>query len=253
MFSPLPPRRNGISAACLALTALLIGCAKPPAPPPAPALELVLEVPNAEDVKAAVPILAKRLESLGPKGAVVEPADKGSGNRQIRVLLPPVDDTSVIKGLLNTKAIFQVSEVKAGPFGSKEETAQSADTVAVVERKPQAPARVFLVSSQPLLSNSDVESSSASRDPNGPDWIASIRLKPAAAERLGAYTESHSGKSVAILLDDLALSVPTIMGKVESPLVVSGMKELEAKGLVLMLTLGPQPASVTFLQERTLR
>lgn len=248
----LPLRRNGSSIVWLAMTTLFVaGCAKAPAP--APALELVLEVPTAEDAKAAVPILAKRLEDLGPKDAVVEPGDKSSGNRQIRVLLPPVDDTSVVKGLLVAKAIFQVSEVKAGPFGSKEEAVPSADAVAVVERKSGAPARVFLVSSQPLLSNADVVSSSASRDPNGPDWMVSIRLKPDAAARLGAYTQSHSGKSVAITLDDLAFSVPTIMGKVESPLIVSGLKELEAKGLALMLTVGPQPAPVTFLQERTLR
>jgi preprotein translocase subunit SecD len=223
-------------------------------------IELILQAPRAEDAHASVDILRKRLNSLEIHGTV-EPLSASPEERSIRVLLPALDDLAAVNSALVDPALFQVSAIKGGPFGSREEALNSYRgvlpndvSIAPEETPAQSGTRSwYAVGTSPQLENRDLESISAEPGLNDSQWRVSFTLKRDASQRFANYTQSHIGDRVALTLDGAVHTAPTIQSRIDGKAEVSGMTEADAKRWAVLLKSGSLPAKLEILEERVRR
>jgi preprotein translocase subunit SecD len=77
-------------------------------------------------------------------------------------------------------------------------------------------------------------------------------LSPDAAKRFGPFTEQHIGQDMAIVLEKSVYSAPVIKGKIEDSGEIEGnFSQQSAHDLALVLRAGALPASIKYLEERT--
>jgi preprotein translocase subunit SecD len=221
-------------------------------------LELVLQVPRAEGVQPTIDVFKKRLKLLNIQG-IAERFSDAPGDRQIRVKLPPVDDMQGVKGALVVRAVFEVREVKDGPFSSQEEVRKKystlpPNTAIVPQRDPASPSspQAFLVSADALLGNSDLQDAIAAADESGQGWRVDFNLKRAGSEKFGAYTQANIGQRIALLLDGVAWTTPVIQSRIDGKGYITGMKEPEARAWAILLNSGPLPMDVEILEEHVI-
>jgi preprotein translocase subunit SecD len=80
----------------------------------------------------------------------------------------------------------------------------------------------------------------------------SFTLSTEAARRFGPFTEENIGKPMAIILDHKVQTAPTIQSRIEDQGRITGrFGEQEANDLALVLRAGALPASIVYLEERT--
>jgi preprotein translocase subunit SecD len=83
-------------------------------------------------------------------------------------------------------------------------------------------------------------------------WQINFTLSPDAAKRFGPFTQQNLGRQMAIVLDHRVTSAPTIQGKIEDTGEITGnFSEESAHELALTLRAGALPASIKYLEERT--
>ena len=76
-------------------------------------------------------------------------------------------------------------------------------------------------------------------------------LKQDAAVRFGAFTEANIGRPMAIILDGRVMSVATIQGRITDSGQITGITREEMLDQVITLKSGALPASMDYLEERT--
>ena len=77
-------------------------------------------------------------------------------------------------------------------------------------------------------------------------------LSADAAKRFGPFTEQHIGQDMAIVLENSVYSAPVIKGKIEDSGEIEGnFSQGTAQDLALVLRAGALPASIKYLEERT--
>jgi preprotein translocase subunit SecD len=83
-------------------------------------------------------------------------------------------------------------------------------------------------------------------------WDTGFSLRPDGAERFGRFTESHVGGRLAIVLDNVLLSAPTIQSRIANEGRITGASsQQDAADLALNLRSGALPASAKVIEERT--
>ena len=83
-------------------------------------------------------------------------------------------------------------------------------------------------------------------------WQVNFTLSPEAAQRFGPFTQRNIGRQMAIVLDHRVYSAPVINGKIEDSGMIEGSFSQEsAHDLALVLRAGALPASIKYLEERT--
>ena len=81
----------------------------------------------------------------------------------------------------------------------------------------------------------------------------SFTLNREGARKFGEVTSQNIGRSLAILLDNRVESAPVIQGRIADEGRISGVfTQEEASDLALILRSGALPASLTYLEERTI-
>jgi len=109
----------------------------------------------------------------------------------------------------------------------------------------------YLVKREDLFTAVDV--ASAQPAANGEPFIEFV-LKGEAAERLATFTREHSGRTVAILLDDQVISTSQIQGAIVDGVGrLSGDFDAEgAANIARIVASGPLPAPLTIIEERSI-
>jgi preprotein translocase subunit SecD len=92
-----------------------------------------------------------------------------------------------------------------------------------------------------------------SKTGNDNDYQISFSLKPAGAQKFGAWTGANVGAYMAVVLNDQIKSAPYIKGQIFDSGEISGkFTKRTADDLVLTLKSGALPARVTYEEERTI-
>src|SRR4029434_8909528 len=76
-------------------------------------------------------------------------------------------------------------------------------------------------------------------------------LKQDAATRFGNFTQTNLGRPMAIVLDNRVMSVATIQGRITDNGQITGINREEMIDTVITLKSGALPASMDYLEERT--
>jgi preprotein translocase subunit SecD len=111
----------------------------------------------------------------------------------------------------------------------------------------------YLVQRPPVVTGRDLRSATENRNTEMPgQWQINFVLSNDAAKRFGPFTEQNRGRQMAIVLEHQVYSAPTIQSRIEDQGRIDGnFSQESAHDLALVLRAGALPASIKYLEERT--
>ena len=201
--------------------------------------------------------IERKINGLGVRESSVQPTGRSEAEADLLVQLPGVDDPAHVKALLQTQAVLEWDEVKDGPFASREEGMSKHGGIMPLNTKlvPSLPrggqASWYLVSRSPVVRGTDIRDAHAAQGELN-RWETNFVLTQDAAKRFERYTEANIGNRAAIVVDGQVISAPTIQARISDTGRITGAAtQEEASDLALNLRAGSLPASVIYLEERT--
>ena len=212
----------------------------------------------------ALETITRRINALG----LTEPtiAFTGRGDNEILVQLPgegdPTRAKSVIQagGQLQLKLLADEATYPSQPAALAAHGGILPAGTEVVPGKsentaPGQPVQTvyYLLNRTPIVSGQDLVSASPQPSSTNPgQYEVLFHLSTSAAARFGPFTEANVGHRMAIVLDNKVDTAPVIQSRIEDQGTITGnFSEDSAKDLALVLRAGALPASIKYLEERT--
>ena len=212
-------------------------------------------------VQQAIETIRNRIDQLGVSEPVIQ--EHGLGDYQILVQLPGVDDPARVKEIMQSTAMLEIRQAVGGPFPSEQAAMQAnggvlpPDTVlmkgsALHPQEGQENGEVYwLISRSSAVSGNDLRTADASHDENGRADV-NFSLTGDGGRRFAAFTGSHVGDKLAVVLDNRVKSVATIQEQIHDQGRITGsFSPQETQDLALTLRSGALPAGIKYLQEVT--
>ena len=208
--------------------------------------------------------IRRRIDQLGLREPVIEPY--GQGENEIIVELAGEGDPTQAKDIISKGGQLEVRLVEdTHPYSSQAEAlaAHSGILPPNTELLPGKSSSAngaagagevwWLVSTTAQITGRDLRTARAQRSTQRPPYYdVGFNLTTDAGTRFGQFTEPNIGKSIATILDHKVELVATLNGKIEDQGVIEGtFTEQEATDMALVLEAGALPASITYLEERT--
>jgi preprotein translocase subunit SecD len=111
----------------------------------------------------------------------------------------------------------------------------------------------YVLSRAPIVTGRDLRSAVENRATQNPgQWQINFTLSPDASHRFGPFTEQNINRQMAIVLQHRVYSAPVIHGRIDDTGVIEGnFSQDSAHDLALVLRAGALPASIKYLEERT--
>ena len=111
----------------------------------------------------------------------------------------------------------------------------------------------YLLDRAPVITGRDLRSATENRSTNNPgQYQVNFSLSAEAAKRFGPFTEQNKGSQMAIVLEKRVYSAPVINGRIDDSGEITGsFSQDTAHDLALVLRAGALPASIKYLEERT--
>ena len=211
-----------------------------------------------DTVTQSIHTIGRRIDGLGLAETSVRPRGRSDAEGEILVELPGVDDPARIKQILETTAMLELVEVKEGPFASQEQgLAKFGGVLPLNTRWVKGAARgdaagsYWLLSRTPVVTGRDLRDARPQQGELG-RWETGFVLTQDAARRFARFTEANVGNRLAIVLDSLVVSAPTIENRIEDQGRITGAPTQQAASdLALNLRAGSLPAGIKMLEERT--
>lgn len=215
----------------------------------------------ARTLETSIETIRERIDKLG----VAEPTIQkyGLGENQILVELPGVDDPARVEDVIQSTAKLEIHAVTGGPYASDQDALQANNGVLPADSilmrgaaSSGSPEQVWLLKRVSEVEGTDFRDAQPSTDQNGRPNIT-FTLTTEAGDRFYKYTSEHSSTSatpgsMAIVLDNKVREVAGINSAIrDRGEIVGGFTKQQAADLSLMLRTGALPASISFLETRT--
>ena len=210
--------------------------------------------------------IARRINELGLTEPAIQPRGGRNAN-EILIQLPGVGDPAEAKrviqdvGQLELKLVEDPSTYPSAAAYMAQHTVLPPGTELVRGKtEVRGPNGVpdntevwYLLDRAPVITGRDLRSAVETRSTSNPGmWQVDFTLSQEAAPRFGRFTQENIGRQMAIVLDHRVTSAPTIQGKIEDRGEITGnFSEESAHELALTLRSGSLPASIKYLEERT--
>ena len=206
-----------------------------------------------EAVRQALQTIERRVNELGVSEPIVAP--HGIGGDQILVQLPGVSDVARAKALIRSTSQLELKLVEEGPAASREALLAARNGVLppdmeVVTEPGGAEPFYYLVRRVAAVTGRDLRNARPSLDEYNQPAV-SFTLNREGARKMGEVTSANLGRGLAIILDGQVRSAPTIQGRITDSGQITGVGQQEAEDLQITLRSGALPASLTYLEERT--
>jgi preprotein translocase subunit SecD len=208
-------------------------------------------------VTQAIETIRNRIDALGVSEPTIQ--EHGLGQYQILVQLPGVDDPGRVKDIMQSTAMLEIKQSLSGAFQSEQEALQSKgglvppDAVLLSGQCASAPGQTWcFVSRSSAVSGKDLRGANESTDQNGQPAVH-FDLTNEGGQRFFTFTSAHVGDSLAVVLDNRVQEVANIKEPIRDSGEISGgrMTAQQAKDLAMILRSGALPASIKYLEERT--
>jgi preprotein translocase subunit SecD len=209
-------------------------------------------------VTQSIGTIRNRIDALGVSEPTIQ--EHGLGQYQILVQLPGVDDPERVKEIMQNTAMLEIKQVTGGPYPSQAAALQAnnglipADQLLVQGNTLGGRAegeQWYLVSRVSAISGKDLRHADPSTDQNGqPD--VNFQLTRDGGQRFFNFTSAHVKDSLGVVLDGKVREVATIDEPIRDQVQIRGhMDSQAAKDLSMILNSGALPASIRYLEERT--
>ncbi len=207
-------------------------------------------------VRQALQTIRNRVDGYGVSEPVIQ--RQGLTGDRLLVQLPGVENPERVKALLRSTALLELKTVVAGPALTRQELiAASGGSMApnteLLAAKPEdgLPVGFYVVQEEPVVTGRDLRTARMSQDELGLPAV-SFTLNADSARKFSEYTGANIGRQLAIVLDNEIYSAPVIEGRIASNGQISGRFTVaEAEDLALVLRSGALPASIRYLEERS--
>ncbi len=210
-------------------------------------------------VRQGLETIRNRVDQFGVSEPLIQ--RQGIEGDRIVVQLPGVDDPARVKDLIRSTAFLEIKPViRAAP--TEEALLQTSggkvpeDGEVITGDIEDLEGRIsgkeyYLVKRASVVSGRDLRNARRSQDQYGQPAV-SFTLNPEGANKFGSYTASHIGDRMAIVLDAKVRSAPVIRGHITDSGIIEGNFTVQgSEDLALVLRAGALPASITYLEERT--
>ena len=208
----------------------------------------------------------RRINALGLTEPTIQ--RRGRNDNEILVQLPGEGDPSRAKAVIQAGGQLELRLVEDPRSYSSQSEALSAHAGILPPGTELMPGRSetrtasgapeqgevwYLVSRAPIVTGRDLRNATESRNTNNPgQWQVNFVLSSEAARRFGPFTETNKGKQLAIVLEHRVYSAPVINGRIDDNGMIEGnFGQESAHDLALVLRAGALPASIKYLEERT--
>jgi preprotein translocase subunit SecD len=207
----------------------------------------------------------RRINALGLTEPTIQ--RRGRNDNEILVQLPGEGDPSRAKAVIQAGGQLELRLVEDPRSYSSQSEALSAHGGILPPGTELMPGRSetrsasgtpegevwYLVSRAPIVTGRDLRNATESRNTNNPgQWQVNFVLSSEAARRFGPFTETNKGKQLAIVLEHRVYSAPVINGRIDDNGMIEGnFGQESAHDLALVLRAGALPASIKYLEERT--
>jgi preprotein translocase subunit SecD len=189
-------------------------------------------------------IIRRRVDEAGTR----EPTIQRQGTDRILIQVPGLGSAQELKDLIGTPALLTFQTVVGetsnpnGNAGIGNELVQAADnekTYYILERAP-------------VVTGEDLTDAQPAFDQNGRPAV-NFRFNTSGAKKFGQYTTDNIGEPFAIVLDKQVISAPRIQSAITggSGIITGDFDVTESTRLSTLLRAGSLPASLIFLEERT--
>ncbi|HUK54502.1 MAG TPA: protein translocase subunit SecD [Candidatus Binatia bacterium] len=221
---------------------------------------------RSDALRQSVETIRRRIDQLGLTEPVV--SEQGRGQDEILVQLPGEGDPAQAKRIIQQGGQLELRLVVGTRTYTSQADAYQANNGVLPpntellpgreERAPGQPASPsdvwYLVERYAPVTGRDLRGAKTVPSSDYPgNYEVSFSLSNAAAKRFGAFTEANVNRQMAIILDRRVYTAPVIQSRIEDQGRITGRFGLqEANDLALVLRSGSLPASIKYLEERTI-
>ncbi|MGA7291897.1 MAG: protein translocase subunit SecD, partial [Terriglobales bacterium] len=211
-------------------------------------------------VSQAIETIRNRIDQLGVSEPVIQ--EHGLGDYQILVQLPGVDDPARVKEIMQSTAMLEIKQSLGGPYPSQDAALQDhggvlpPDTVllpgkSIGSANGESTQSWYLISQASAVTGRDLRTAEPTTDENGQPAVRFI-LTNEGGQKFYAFTSAHVGDNLAVVLDNKVQEVAVIKEAIRDTGIINGrFTDQETHDLAMILRSGALPASIKYLEERT--
>lgn len=223
----------------------------------------VLKALKDRAVAQAIETIRNRIDQLGVSEPIIQ--EHGLGEYQILVQLPGVDDPARVKDIMQSTAMLEIRlaldqqaypsqeallQAKGGVLPPDSVIVKGKTRVSQSGGEPQE--SYYLLSRVSAVTGRDLRGAEPGRDSQSQAPDVQFTLTRDGGERFQRFTSAHVGEPLAIVLDGKVQEVANIREAIRDQGRISGsFTEQQVKDLSMVLRSGALPASIRYLEERT--
>lgn len=212
-------------------------------------------------VSQSIETIRSRVDTLGVTEPVIQ--EHGLGEHQILVQLPGVDDPARVKQIIRATARLEIRAAIDSQGHTSEAAALQAHGgvlppgsmmlrgYSVGSRGSSPTELVYVLQRTAVVGGQDIKDAQPGRGESGAP-VVNFYLSNEGGRRFSAFTGANVGKSLAVVLDNRVREVATIQSEIsDQGVITGGFTQETAKDLAMLLRSGALPASIRYLEERT--
>src|ERR1039457_777414 len=216
---------------------------------------------EARTLETSIETIRQRVDSLGVAEPLVAPF--GLGDNEIVVEIPGVSDPARVEDVIGSAARLEIHAVVGQPYDTDLAALTALGGVVPPDEElvrgsgsAGSGEQTWVLQRAAVVEGTDFRDAQPSSDVNGRPDIH-FTLTTEAGERFYKYTSAHSKGSadpgsMAIVLDNKVREVATIDSSIrDNGEIEGGFTKQQADDLSLMLRTGALPASITYLETRS--
>ena len=211
-------------------------------------------------VAQAIETIRDRVDALGVSEPVIQ--EYGLGKDQILVELPGIDDLDRVKSIIQATARLAIHPVVGGPFPDEQAALASVGGMLPPDQMMMHGSgnlatgsdadAVYILQRTSVVAGNDFRSADPSQNQNTGQRIVIFTLTNEAGDKFWDYTSANVGSSMAVVLGSRVREVASIKSAIRDRGEIEGtFSEDEVTNLSKLLRTGALPASLTYLENRT--
>ncbi len=212
-------------------------------------------------VQQSIETIRERVDTLGVSEPKIEAY--GLGKYQILVELPGIDDLDRVKSIIQSTARLEIHAVVGGPYKDDQEALTSQGGTLppddmLVHGSGEVAANsdsdsVWLLQRISVVAGQDFRSAVPNVDQNTGQREVSFTLTNEAGDKFYDYTSKNVGQRMAVVMGGRVKEVATIQSAIrDSGRITGSFSPEEVEILSKMLRTGALPASLNYLEDRTI-